>query len=138
MLKVKKLAANATPPLKAPGSAAYDLFANERVTILPEERGIIGTGIAVAFNRKYVGRICDRSGRAWNQGLHVMAGVIDPNYRGEWKVVLYNTGEQSIVIWPGDRIAQVLFYEVANWEVLEVEELNETERGTGGFGSTGG
>lgn len=137
MLKVKKLNSRARLPVKIPGSAGYDLYSNERKILVPYERVIIGTGLAMAFSRRYVGRICDRSGLAWNNGLHVLAGVIDPNYRGEWKVVLFNTSERTITLQEETRIAQVLFYEVADWEVLEVEELSDTERGSGGFGSTG-
>jgi len=137
MLLVKKLDPNAMLPVKSPGSAGYDLYSNEGGFIYPGDRAIIGTGLAMSFRHNYVGRICDRSGMAWNNGLHVMAGVIDPNYRGEWKVVLLNTSDRDIRIQAGARIAQVLFYEVANWGVQEVDELDLTARGAGGFGSTG-
>ena len=134
---VKKLDPNAMLPVKMPGSVGYDLYSNEKVTIHAGERSLVGTGIAMSFRHNYVGRICDRSGMAWNNGLHVMAGVIDPNYRGEWKVVLYNTAYWDISIQARVRIAQVLFYEVADWDVQEVDELDLTARGAGGFGSTG-
>jgi dUTP pyrophosphatase len=134
---VKKLDPNAMLPVKMPGSAAYDLYSNERVLIYPGNRAIIGTGLAISFKRNYVGRICDRSGMAWSAGLHVLAGVIDPNYRGEWKVVLLNTSDSDVRLQAGTRIAQVLFYEVADWGIEEVDELSDTERGAGGFGSTG-
>ena len=133
---VKKLDPNAMLPVKMPGSAGYDLYSNERVLIYPGDRRIIGTGIAMSFNRKYVGRICDRSGMA-SAGLHVMAGVIDPDYRGEWRVILLNTTNRDWRVQAGTRIAQVLFYEVADWGIEEVDELSDTERGAGGFGSTG-
>lgn len=133
---VKKLDPNAMLPVKMPGSVGYDLYSNEKLTIHSGSRVLVGTGIAMSFRPGYVGRICDRSGMAWN-GLHVMAGVIDPDYRGEWKVMLYNTACHDVRIQAGTRIAQVLFYEVADWEVREVSELSDTERGAGGFGSTG-
>lgn len=137
MLKVKKLHQFALFPVKKPGDAAYDLYSCEEVTISPGGRCIVPIGLACEFPSNYVGRICDRSGMAANEGLHVMAGVIDASYRGAWGVVLYNTTKEWKTIKPQTRIAQVLFYEVADFPVVEVDELNETERGEGGFGSTG-
>ena len=137
MLKVKKLDPDAKLPVRMPGSVGYDLYSNEKTTIPSGARIAVGTGIAVFFDPKYVGRICDRSGVAWNHGLHVIAGVIDPDYRGEWQVIFYNTTDSPVVLQARTRIAQVLFYEVAAWEVRDVDELSDTKRGAGGFGSTG-
>lgn len=137
MLKVKMLDRFALLPVKKPGDAGYDIYSSERVTILPHQRMLIPTGFAAEFPSNYVGRICDRSGIALKMGLHVMAGVVDASYRGEWKVLLSNTTDRWIILNAQTRIAQVLFYKVADFSVIEVGELSETERGDGGFGSTG-
>lgn len=137
MLKVKLLDRYALLPVKKPGDAGYDLYANETVDIAPGSRGLVGTGIACEFPSNYVGRIVDRSGTAVKDGLHVIAGVIDSSYRGEWKIALYNTTKERVTVGAQTRIAQVLFYEVADFPVTEVDELSKTERGAGGFGSTG-
>lgn len=137
MLKVKKLHRFALLPVKKPGDAAYDFYSCERVFIPSQKRALIRTGLACEFPSNYVARVCDRSGRAANEGLHVMAGVIDSSYRGEWKILLFNTTNSIIVIEEQTRIAQVLLYEVADFPVVEVSDLSDTERGDGGFGSTG-
>jgi dUTP pyrophosphatase len=137
MLKIKRLNRFALLPVKKPGDAGYDLYSCVDVIILAGERGLIRTGFAAEFPSNYVARICDRSSMAAKRGLHVMAGVIDASYRGEWKVLLFNTSDKWITLAAQTRIAQALFYEVADFPVMEVDELSETERGAGGFGSTG-
>ena len=137
MLKVKKMCRDALLPVKKPRDAGYDLYGCEQVTIYPGERAMIGTGLICEFPSNYVGRICDRSGVAWKSGLHVLAGVIDSSFRGEWKIILYNTGVKVILVKAQTRIAQILFYKVADFPVIEVNELTETDRSDGGFGSTG-
>lgn len=137
MLKVKKLSRFALLPTREPGSAGYDLYSDTPTVVPAKRRALVSIGISCEFPSKYVGRICDRSGIAWKSGLHVIAGVIDVNYRGQWKVVLYNTTDKRIVLPAQTKIAQVLFYKVADFPVKEVSELSETERGEGGFGSTG-
>ena len=137
MLKVKKLGRFALLPIKKTGDAAYDLYSCETVDIAPGGLELVGTGIACEFPSNYVGRIVDRSGVAVKEGLHVVAGVIDSSYRGEWKIALYNTTGELVTVGAQTRIAQVLFYKVADFPIMEVDELSDTERGTGGFGSTG-
>lgn len=137
MLKIKKLNRFALLPVKKPGDAAYDLYSCEEAIILPGERVLIAIGFAAEYPSNYVARICDRSGIATRLGLHVMAGVIDASYRGEWSVLLYNTSDKPVIVDAQTRIAQALFYEVADFPVMEVDELSKTERGAGGFGSTG-
>ena len=137
MLKVKKLGRFALCPVKKPGDAGYDLYSNEDVIIGGGARGVVSTGIACEFPSNYVGRIVDRSGMAVKEGLHVVAGVIDSSYRGAWKIALYNTTTRPVEIKAQTRIAQVLFYKVADFPIMEVDELSDTERGAGGFGSTG-
>jgi dUTP pyrophosphatase len=137
MLKIKKLNRYALLPVKKPGDAAYDLYSYETVDIAPGRRELVGTGIACEFPSKYVGRIVDRSGVAVKKGLHVIAGVIDASYRGEWKIALYNTTGESVTVGAQTRIAQVLFYEVGDFPIIEVDELSKTSRGASGFGSSG-
>lgn len=107
--------------------------------LMPYERARIGTGIYVAIPEGYEGQIRPRSGLADDHGLTVpnTPGTIDADYRGEIKVLLINLGHEQVVIEPGDRIAQLVIAPVASlaWDV--VEELPGTERGDGGFGSTG-
>jgi dUTP pyrophosphatase len=146
MLKVKKLDRFAMLPVKKPGDAAYDLYSCEEMIIPGNQRvlepdelplTVVRTGIACEFPSTYVGRIVDRSGVAVKEGLHVVAGVIDSSYRGEWKIAFYNMNRFPVLIEAQTRIAQVLFYRVADWPVVDVDELSDTTRGAGGFGSTG-
>ncbi len=137
MLRVKMLHRFAVLPVKKEGDAAYDFYSCEFVAIAPHKRRLIRTGVACEFPSNYVGRICDRSGMAAKYGLHVMAGVIDSSFRGEWKILLFNTTDKVQYLEAQTRIAQVLFYEVANFPIQEVSELSDTSRGTGCFGSTG-
>jgi dUTP pyrophosphatase len=146
MLKVKLLNQFALLPVKKPGDAAYDLYSCEEMIIPGNQRAlepdealvsVVRTGIACEFPDNYVGRIVDRSGVAVKDGLHVVAGVIDSSYRGEWKIAFYNMGQYPVEIKAQTRIAQVLFYKVADFLVTEVGALSDTTRGAGGFGSTG-
>lgn len=110
----------------------------KQVLIQPGERVMIPTGIAMAVPEQHYLRVADRSGLAWKQGLHVLAGVIDPDYRGEIRVILINLGDSQVVIKHGDRIAQGVLEMVRQGsELVDVNELPSTERGAGGFGSTG-
>ena len=137
MLRVKKLDPRAKLPVKKDGDAAYDLYSLDEVKIYPGARKLVHTGIACDFPPSYVARLCDRSGVALNIGLHVVAGVVDQTYRGEWMIAFYNMGQESVLVPAGERIAQVLFYKVEDWSVIEVDDLDRTIRGAGGFGSTG-
>ena len=132
------LAPEAKVPLRANRSdAGYDLFSTSAKTILaPGDRSPFGTGIAVAIPEGYVGYIKPRSGLAARHGIQVLGGVIDSGYRGEIKVLLLNTGRVDADIAHGERIAQLVIQPVASVE-FAVELLADSERGTGGFGSTG-
>jgi len=137
-IKIKKLEATATLPNYAhPGDAGMDFYANETVTISPNERKIISTGIAMAIPQGYVGLFWDKSGLASNHGLKTMAGVIDASYRGEIKILLHNLSNKPYLVEKGNKIAQMLIQPVEQREVVEVEDLNDTSRGADGFGSTG-
>jgi dUTP pyrophosphatase len=109
------------------------------VTLLPGERALIPTGIAIALPDCYEAQIRPRSGLALKRGISLVntPGTIDPDYRGEIGVILINHGKESFTVTPGDRIAQMVFARFERGELLEVTELEETVRGEGGFGHTG-
>ncbi|STC70598.1 deoxyuridine 5'-triphosphate nucleotidohydrolase [Corynebacterium pilosum] len=122
------------------GDAGVDLYAAEDVTLAPFQRSLVGTGVALALPLGTVGLVHPRSGLAAKQGLSIVnsPGTIDADYRGEIKVSLINLDpETPIEITRGMRIAQLLVQKVELCDFTEVEELDETERGTGGHGSTG-
>jgi dUTP pyrophosphatase len=128
------------PSQATKGDAGYDLYSTSGKTILaPGDRSSFGTGIAVAIPEGYVGYIKPRSGLAAGHGIDVLGGVIDSGYRGEIKVLLLNTGKADADIAHGERIAQLVIQPVASAKFTWVtaDELSASERGTGGFGSTG-
>ncbi len=119
-----------------PDAVGYDLYASEDGFIEPLQRKMIPLGFKAAFTPGYVGRYADRSGMA-NKGITFFGGVIDPSYRGEWKVILYNTTGQTFEFKRGDRLIQCLFCQVGLPEVTQVSRVDETIRGEGGIGSSG-
>ena len=130
------------PAYATPGSAGMDLRAciDEPVTIPAGERGMIPTGLAIALpGPEWVALVYARSGLAIKHGLAPAncVGVIDSDYRGEIVVGLLNSSKEDYTIEPGERVAQLVIMPVTQARVSVVEELDETERGTGGFGSTG-
>lgn len=139
MIKVKKLVEEAKIPVKgSAGAAGFDLFSLENYLLEPGERKLIKTGIAVVLNEGTYGRIAPRSGLAFKDGIDVLAGVIDSDYRGEIGVILINLGQKSFGILKEMRIAQLIIEKYdAGAYFVEEEELEETKRGAGGFGSTG-
>ena len=141
VLRVRRLHPDAVLPAYAhPGDAGLDLTAVTGCRLEPGERTAVPTGLAVAIPEGWVGLVHPRSGLARRHGLTVAnaPGTIDAGYRGEVQVLLVNLGAESVELAPGDRIAQLLLQEVGRAEVVEVDELNDTVRGSGGFGSTGG
>ena len=141
-VKIKKLTDTAKIPTQADaGAAGYDLYADikEPVIIAPHTTEKISTGIAVEMPIGYFGAIFARSGLATKKGLRPAnaVGVCDPSYRGEYIVALHNDGLVSQTVEPGERIAQLIFLPYAIADIEEASELTETERGEGGFGSTG-
>lgn len=118
-------------------AAGFDLYALEKGGVAPRCRNTISTGISVAIPAGWYGRIAPRSGLAHNFGIDVLAGVIDSDYRSEIKVILINHGSGSFDFEAGDRIAQLILEKCGEWQIQEVESLASTERGAGGFGSTG-
>lgn len=137
-IKIKKLAEDAIMPKYAgPKEAGMDFYANEKVMIEPNQRKIISTGIAMAIPQGYVGLLWDRSGLAAKNGLKTMGGVIDSTYRGEIKIIIHNLSNECFAVEKGMRIAQMLIQPVEQKQIIEVKELEETERSSAGFGSTG-
>ena len=136
-LKVKKLDNFVNLEQRVFGNAGIDLYAAENGILGGGQRVAVSVGIATSFNPEYYMRVAPRSGLAVKHGINVLAGVIDSTYRGEWKVVLHNTSNISFVFNKGDRIAQAIPERISNDNFEFVEELSETSRGTGGFGSTG-
>ena len=137
-IKVKKISTSAITPTKANEfDAGWDLYASEDAIIDPSKTELISTDISFAIPDGYVGLIWDRSGMAAKRGLHRFAGVIDSGYRGEVKVCLWNSADKYCIIHAGERIAQIIFQEVPQFSLKEVASLDDTERGEGGFGSSG-
>jgi dUTP pyrophosphatase len=137
-VKVKKLKTNAIIPKYAhEGDAALDLYSTESYVVKPNRRQLVSTGIAMEFPEGYFASIRGRSGLALKKGIAILGGVIEYTYRGEYGVIVLNTGDEDFIISVGDRIAEVIIQPVVTAEVYEVEELSNTERGAGNFGSTG-
>ena len=140
-VKIVNKSGNALPEYKTIGSAGMDLRANVKETtyVYPMKRTLIETGLFIELPKGYEAQVRPRSGLAINNGVFVLntPGTIDSDYRGEIKVILANFSDTTFKIEPGDRIAQMVIakYERVDWK--EVDELEETERGAGGFGHTG-
>jgi dUTP pyrophosphatase len=140
-LPVRRLDPGATLPARGhEGDAGLDLHASEAVTVRAGRRASVGTGIALEIPPGHAGLVVPRSGLAARHGIALVnaPGLIDSGYRGEVRVLLLNTdAEAHFEVSPGDRIAQLLLVPFATAEAVEVEELAGSERGEGGFGSTG-
>ena len=141
-IEIKKLRDNAQIPTRGSAQAAgYDLYAaiDEAVVIKPHTTEKIGTGLAIAVPDGYFGAIFARSGLATKQGLRPAncVGVADSDYRGEYIVALHNDGDTEQVVAPKERIAQLVVMPYLSVEFEEKDELSETDRGVGCFGSTG-
>lgn len=141
VLPIKRLDPTVELPSYAyDGDAGLDLRSNEDVTLAPFERRLVGTGLAIAIPEGYAGFVQPRSGLALREGLSMAntPGLIDAHYRGELKVCAINLDpSKSIHIERGERIAQLVIQKVPVVSLLEVDELDETDRGAGGFGSSG-
>ena len=138
VLPFVKLDPNARTPVRASVDAAgLDLFAVKEVVIAPGNRARVETGIQMAIPRGYYGRIAPRSGLALKHGIDVGAGVIDADYRGAVAILLFNHGSEEITIYPHDRVAQLILEKITCPQPLEVASLEDTDRSSNGFGSTG-
>jgi dUTP pyrophosphatase len=140
-LRVMKLRDDAVLPSRAhSGDAGFDLSACEEITIGVGERAAVGTGIAVEIPDGHAGLVVPRSGLALRHGISMVnsPGVIDAGYRGEVRLLLLNTdNESAFTVEPGMRVAQLLVVAVADVELVETDEVTTTDRGVGGFGSSG-
>lgn len=142
ILKIKKLRKDAAIPSRGSLEAAgYDLYAaiDSEIKVFPHETVLIGTGLSMEIPKGYFGGIYARSGLATKQGLRPAncTGVIDSDYRGEVKVALHNDSGEARFINPGDRIAQLIIQPYTELYIKEAGDLDDTERGSCGFGSTG-
>ena len=140
-VKIINQSTNALPEYKTVGSSGMDVraFTNETVFIKPLERSLIKTGLFLEMNTGIECQVRPRSGLALKQGLTVLntPGTIDADYRGELGVVLVNLSNEMVCIENGDRIAQLVFAKIECIDWVEVNNTDNTERGAGGFGSTG-
>ena len=129
----------ALPAYARPGDAGLDLHAAHDVTLEPGARTLVGTGLAVAIPFVFAGLVLPRSGLARARGVTVLnaPGLVDAGYRGELKVLLINHGAEPVDLARGERIAQLVVQPVAEVKLVEADRLPESERGAGGFGSTG-
>ena len=131
----------ALPAYQTPGSAGMDLRAavDAPVTLAPGARAAVPTGLRIAIDAGFEGQVRARSGLAFRHGIAVTngPGTIDSDYRGELKVLLVNLGPEPFTIERGERVAQLVIAPVVQAQVVEVQDLDATERGAGGFGSTG-
>ena len=125
------------PSYAHPGDAGADLRASVRSKVPARSKCLVPTGLRIALPNGHVGLIWPRSGLAVKSSIDCGAGVIDAQYRGEIKVLLFNHSDEDFPIEPGDRIAQLLIQKVENLDFLPVDNLEDTERNEGGFGSTG-
>lgn len=138
-LLIKRHSEKARLPTRgSPLSAGYDLYSAERKTIPAHGKALVDTQISVAVPVGTYGRVAPRSGLASKFMIDTGAGVIDADYRGIVFVLLFNLSDKDFQVEEGDRIAQLIVERIHTPEVLEVNDLDETLRGTGGFGSTGG
>ncbi len=136
----QRLHPHAVIPTRAhPGDAAFDLSTVDHVTLAPGDRAAVPTGLALALPEGWAALVLPRSGHALRHGIGVVngPGLIDAGYRGEIRVLLVNHGQEEVAFEPGDRIAQLLVMPVPLVDVVEVDSLPDSTRGTGGFGSTG-
>lgn len=138
VLRFKQLDPQATLPARGSEfSAGLDICSIGDLVIEPHQRATARTGLAVAIPHGFYGRVAPRSGLAAKHGLDVLAGVIDSDYRGELCCLLYNTGDVSIVLPAGSKICQLIIEKIIAPKAVWSNDLDETARGAGGFGSTG-
>ena len=138
MFKVKLLAQGAVPPVRATEFAAGCDLAALHDTMVPSfGQAVVETGIAVEIPAGHYGRLSVRSGLCFRHSLHVGAGVIDQDYRGPVKALIFNTSGQDFLITRGQRFAQLILEQISLPQVVVVDSLSTTDRGNSGFGSTG-
>lgn len=138
LLNFKKLDSRATLPTRGSSLAAgLDIYSIEDLAIEPKQRQLAHTGLAVAIHEGYYGRVAPRSGLATQKGLDVLAGVIDADYRGEIGCLLYNTSDETIHLPAQSKICQLILEKIITPAAAWADDISNTQRGSGGFGSTG-
>jgi dUTP pyrophosphatase len=138
MFQVKKIVSHAVIPKRATeGSAGLDISSSVDAVVPSQKWLAVPTGISITVPKYCYARIAPRSGLTFKYGIQIGAGVVDSDYTGEIKVIMFNHGENDFNIKTGDRIAQLILEKILTNELEEVEELEKTDRGAGGFGSTG-
>lgn len=138
ILKFVRRTENASTPTRgSPGSAGFDLYSAYNYTIPAKGKTVVETDIQISVPNGCYGRIAPRSGLAFKNFIDIGAGVIDPDYRGNVRVLMFNFGAEDFKVKRGDRIAQLIFEKIHIPKLQEVESLDKTRRGDGGFGSTG-
>jgi len=127
------------PAYQTSGSAGCDLMSTDNVVIPSGSRLVVGTGLKMEIPSGFGAMVCSRSGLAAKHGIHVLNGngIIDNDYIGEIKVILHNSGREDFIVKKGDRIAQLLFFPIFQAIFQKAKTVSETDRGEGGFGSTG-
>ena len=135
--KICKATGPFIPSYSHPGDAGADLKSSESTIVPARGKALVPTGLSIALPEGYVALIWPRSGLAVKNSIDCGAGVVDATYRGEIKVLLFNHSDESFIIEPGDRIAQLLVQKIENINFLHVDSLDKTERNEEGFGSTG-
>jgi len=135
--KICKATGPFIPSYSHPGDAGADLKSSESTIVPARGKTLVPTGLSIALPEGYVALIWPRSGLAVKNSIDCGAGVVDATYRGEIKVLLFNHSDESFIIEPGDRIAQLLVQKIENINFLHVDSLDKTERNEEGFGSTG-
>ncbi len=137
-LKIKKLKEEAILPRYAhPGDVGLDLFSLEDYDLQPGERRVFFLGFAAEFETGYAAIVKDKGSLPVKGGIHTLAGVYDAGYRGEYNVVLINLGQEIYHVKAGDKLAQLVIFPVVIADLEETDELSDSERGEGRFGSTG-
>jgi len=136
-MRLKRVHTDAKLPTKSEGDLGWDIYVVDEITIPPKGHAVLHTGIQTAIPQGFGMILKDRSGNAAKKRLHVTAGVIDHTYRGEWLVSVENFSNVPVEINVGDRLTQAVLVRLHDLELEEVEELDTTERGDKGFGSSG-
>lgn len=137
-IKIKKLKEDAKLPTHGhPGDAGIDIYALEEVVFLPGEQKRVHTGIAFEIPENHVGLVWDKSSISFNKSLKIMGGVIDSCFRGEFVASMVNLSKEKQIIEKGQKFTQMLIQKFEHCDIVEVQELSETVRGTGREGSTG-
>lgn len=138
IIKIKKINPEAKlPEYSRVGDAGMDIFSCEDYELMPGEKHNFNSGFSAEIPEGYFGKLYDKSGFANKHQIINLGGVIDSNYRGQWNITLKNIGDKSYKIKKGEKIAQVIFHQIPQIEIEEVDQLNDTGRGTGWAGSSG-